>query len=467
MTEIPRRGDLWKGSSMFTLFEPLASRRARHALSAGAALLLASGCGSDGPTGSECNELTSLEIVGLLDVLYAGQELQVSANTVPAGCEDGIVWSASPGITIDQSGTIEGDLVGGPFTITATAGGMMATGEVSVASGPPVSDTRWALAWVNQMATPSYTVANGYEYTTGGNITSTRTGTGAYTLRFSGLAATGGQRQNVQLSAYYSNAPTRCRTLATVNEGSDLVVSVRCHDLAGDPRDSLFDIVVVPAGSLQGRSAFVVSTSPQGGPVPAAMAHNSALMPIDVERTDTGVYRVTFGGLTRNYVGGGPDHVQITSHGEGTAWCKLSTWDSGAEDLVVVVRCFTPGGDPADAAFSALVVERGRTGKRTGFVWADDQTSGVLYTPDAGYNYNSSGTPNRARRYNPGNYDIEWTGLQRTGPDFNPETNLITAYGEDATYCQVSGWGSASTTFLCYAPNGTLADSRFSAMWIE
>lgn len=452
---------------MFTSFEPFASRRARRSISMGAVLLLATACGSDSPTGSDCNNLTNLEIVGLLDILYSGQSLQVSAEMDPISCDSDVAWSASPGITIDQNGVIEGDQVGGPFTITAMAGGLTATGEISVASGPPVADARWALAWTNFPAADTYTVSNGYNFSTGGDITSTRTGPGAYTVTFAGLAATGGQKQNVQVSAYYTSVPTRCRVVSLTNQGSDLAVSIRCDDLTGTPTNSRFDIVVIPAGSLQGRSAFVVSTSAQGGPVPAASAHNSALEPIFVERTGTGIYRVTFGGLTRNFVGGGPDHVQLTAYGEGTTWCKVSSWTSDDSDLAVNVRCFTPSGSPADAAFSALVAERGRAGKRFGFVWGDLATSDPLYTPNAGYNHSSADVQNTAYRFSTGEYIVNWPGLGQVPVTSTAETNLVTAYGQDATYCQVDGWSLASTTVLCFAPDGTPANSQFTAMWIE
>jgi hypothetical protein len=225
---------------------------------------------------------------------------------------------------------------------------------------------------------------------------------------------------------------------------------------------------VAPAGSLQGRSAFLVSTSLQGGPVPEASAYSSAQQPIRVERPGTGIYDISFDGLTRNVVGGSADHVQVTAYGDGTNWCKVGGWDSGAEDLSLTVRCFTPSGTPADAAFSVLLVERGRAGnRRLGYVWANGQTSDVLYTPTAAWNYNSTNVSNTAIRHSPGVYEVNWVGLGQLAQISTAETNLITAHGSDSTYCQVEGWGGAGTVFHCYAPDGTPANSQFTAMWIE
>ena len=438
-----------------------------------ASLLGLGACSSDSPSDPLC-EADSVTISGLAEVIHALEDVQLSAQVVGANCASATVdWSASDGLEVDDQGRVRGVLLGGPFTVTAEAGGATGTAETSVATADVVADTRWGLAWMNDQAGANPTLNNAWLFSSsGGAITSTRSGNGAYRVVFAGLAAQAGQREAVHVSSYYSGigAPRRCRVLSTESAGADLAVEVRCHDFSGALADARFDVLVAPAGSTTGRSAFVVSSSEDGGEVPASMAHNSAQGAIRVERLELGGYTVTFDGLARAAVtGSGPETFQVTAYGDGTDWCKIQSWGTVGEDnLGVTVRCYSAAGDPADATFSVLLLERERSGKRLGFAWANQLSNPLEHAPSASYSYNSASQVNLSIQSSSGVYVTTWPGLARIAGS-TAETNLVTAYGPagDATYCQVSGWNSVAVTVRCFAPDGTPTDSRFTALWIE
>jgi hypothetical protein len=445
---------------------PARAAARRLVVGLGLAVPLLPGCGDS--TGSDTCVVESVTITGLPDTIPALQSLPLSASLLPAVCAgETVTWSATDGVTIDADGRVTGTHLGGPYGVTATAMGVQGTASTTVTVADLVQDSRWALAWTNDSAAADYAVSTTYAYSTGGAIRSSRTDTGAYTVRFPGLASGPGQRQTVHLSAYGPTFPRRCRVLSWDNDQSDLVVQVQCHDLSGAPANSRFDILVVPAGALQGRNAFVVTPASADDPIDALTAHNSSSGMIEVTRTAEGRYLVTFAGLAR--AGGDPETIHVTTVGPGSNWCKIVEWGGGVgvrTDLTLDVACYTAGGASADARFSVLLLERARQDRRLGFVWANMSTS-AAYTPAAAFSFNSAGGPNTAGQNATGEYEVNWPGLERIGGS-TAETNLVTAYGPDAVYCQVRVWGDVDQVLVdCYAPNGAAADAQFTAIWIE
>jgi hypothetical protein len=434
-----------------------------------AAFLAASGCGGE-PTQPEpepepsCG-VPTVAVSGLPEAMVAFQAAQMTASIQPALCAgESVTWSTTGGVTVNAAGLVTATHVGGPFTVTATVKGVQASQTTTVAMAPVVPDTRWALAWADSPAAADYALSAFYSSSTGGAIRSTRSGPGSYAVRFPGLATGAGQREVVQVSAY-GNVPRRCRVLSWGNDGADLVVQVRCHDLAGTPTDAYFTILVAPAGSTQGRSAFVVTPSVQGtGPIAAATSHNSSQGDVTVTRTELGRYRVTFAGLARP-AATDRETFHVTAYGDGTTWCKISIWGDSGTGSALTVDCYDVTGARADARFSVLMLDRARPGRRLGYVWSSALASAV-YTPSTIYAFNSGGAVNAGTWMSDGVYEIGWTGLARVAGSA-AETNLVTAYGNDATYCQVGDWSSASTRFRCFAPDGTATNSLFVGLWIE
>jgi hypothetical protein len=427
-----------------------------------AGLLGLGACSGDSPSDPLC-EADSVTITGLAEVIHALEDVQLSAQVVGANCASAAVdWSVSDGLEIDGQGRVRGLLLGGPFTVTAEAGGATGTAQTTVAAADVVADTRWGLAWNNDQAGANPTLNNIYLFSSsGGAITSTRSGNGAYRVVFAGLAAQAGQRQAVHVSAYYSGigAPRRCRVLSTESAGANLAAEVRCHDFSGTLADARFDILVAPAGSTTGRSAFVVSTSADGGEVPASMAHSSAQGAIRVERLELGGYTVIFEGLARAAVtGSAPETFHVTAYGDGTGWCKIQSWGNvGTDDLGVTVRCFSAAGAPADARFAVLMLERERTGKRLGFAWANQQSSLVEYAPSATYSYNSAGQINLAVQSSTGVYLATWPGLARiAGSTAAP--HLVTAYRQPMP--PTARWATGGTSESRFAASRRMARRR-------
>jgi hypothetical protein len=341
-----------------------------------------------------------------------------------------------------------------------------ATQTTNVTMAPLAADARWALAWVD---TFNLDLSPSFSFSTGGAIRSSRRAPGLYLVRFPGLATGPGQREVVQVSAYGSE-PRRCRVFGWNNVGADLTVETGCSDLAGNAADAKFTILVVPAGRTQGRSGFVVTPAADGDPVTAATAHNSRQGGVSAVRDGLGSYTVTFAGLAReSFATPERETFHVTTVGSGTNWCKINFWSpslANPVDVAVRVDCYDVAGAPADARFSVLMLDGGRTDRRLGYVYADSPSEDS-YTPTTLYQFNSAGATNTAVRLSPGLYDVIWTGLERSAGS-TAETNLVTAYdGSGPTYCQVGFWDEDFTRVRCFAPDGTATDARFVAIWIE
>jgi hypothetical protein len=342
----------------------------------------------------------------------------------------------------------------------------------STAPTPELLDARWALAWAHDPSAASYAVNSSYAYTSDPEkrpVQISRSQRGVYTVRFPGLAAKPDAQQTVHISAYGSDL-RRCRVISIANDVADLVVQVQCHDKTGTLADSRFNILLATPAMLKGRSAFATSTSLDGGVIPDSTLFSSAQQNISVARTNVGQYTVKLEGLTRDAVpGSGKEVFHVTSYGEGTAWCKILYWlVESLEDknLELLVRCYSPEGTPADAQFSILMLERERDEqKRFGYFWLHNVVS-MNVTPILSYNFNSTGGVNTVSRISTGFYRATWPELQRVATS-TAETNLVTAFGDDATYCQIDSWSMNTTTIRCYAPDGTLTNSQFTAIWIE
>jgi hypothetical protein len=329
---------------------------------------------------------------------------------------------------------------------------------------PLVADARWALAWAD---TFNIDLNPNFSFSTGGAIRSSRRTPGGYLVRFPGLATGPGQREVVHVSAY-GLEPRRCRVFNWGNAGADLVVDVGCYDLAGDAADAKFTILVVPAGRTPGRTGFVVTPAGDGDPIAAATAHNSSQGGLGVVRDELGRYTVTFAGLAReSFTTPERETFHVTSYGAGTNWCKIYFWSpTNTVDESVRVDCYDVAGARADARFSVLMLDGGRTDRRLGYVFADSP-SDDNYTPNTLYAYSSAGAPITAARFSVGGYNVVWTGLER-GAGSTAETNLVTAHGgNDPNYCQVGNWLTDNTVVRCFAPTGTATDARFVAIWIE
>ncbi len=370
-----------------------------------------------------------------------------------------VVFSTSNALvaSVDVNGFVRALQVG-PVTITATSETRNGTANVTVRD-----DQRFGYVWANDGAAAAYTPTHAWVFSTGGAVNIVRNGTGDYSVRFVGLGSQPPLRENVQVTAYVDLR--YCGTSGWQTQGTDLVVGVRCWAVNGAAADSRYTVLVSGARALSGRTGFLLADQPAAtGPYRPSSPHNSSNGAVTVARQSAGVYRVSLPGLGRA-TGSGTEMVMVTQVGTGTDRCLVSFWDAAA--FASTVLCTDRAGNPIDARFSLLVLERGRAGRRTGFAWANNPTA-ASYTPDPLYSHNSGGAAVTAARLGPGNYLIRWTNLLKVGT----ETVLVTAYGAANRWCRAGGWGDVSATEFgvgvnCFDAAGNPADAQYDIIVIQ
>jgi hypothetical protein len=427
-----------------------------------AALALAACSGSGDSTGPD--NVATIEVTlpaGILigDTVTAVVVLRNAAGSVLTGRS--VTFASSLGTTaaVNGAGLVTGVVAGGPVTITATSEGKSGTASTTVRD-----DQRFGYAWANEAGSASYTPLASYaSNSTGGPITITRSGNGAYAVRFVGLGRADGQRENVQVTSYLEMSYCGIGSWQTV--GADLVVNVLCFSPAGMAMDSRYTVLVTGARTLASRTGFALADQPSAISYRPTSRHSSASGDVAIARSAAGTYQVSFANLSRG-PGSGPETVMVTQVGSGSNRCFVLNWNYSG--FTANIRCTDRAGALTDAQFSILVMERGRAGQRTGFLWANEPAS-ADYTPDNVYSHNSAGLVINARRTGPGVYQVSWDGLIK-GP--GTETVLVTAYGAADRFCRTSFWGMASaTTFqvtvACFDPTGAPADSRFDVITVQ
>jgi hypothetical protein len=111
------------------------------------------------------------------------------------------------------------------------------------------ANKRFAFAWANNsQSTSNYTPDPTFAFSSsGGAITSRRTGTGTYQVVFSGLARPVGARENVQLSSAWEDGNRfSCSIASWGNTGAnDFAVNVACYDVTAAPVAGRFSVLVV------------------------------------------------------------------------------------------------------------------------------------------------------------------------------------------------------------------------------
>ena len=98
--------------------------------------------------------------------------------------------------------------------------------------------------WANNPTADSYTPSATYAYNgAGGPITITRSGTGSYAVRFTGLGGGGTPGGHVQVTAY-GNGSENCKVSGWSSSGSDFVTYIRCFDVSGNPANTRYTVFV-------------------------------------------------------------------------------------------------------------------------------------------------------------------------------------------------------------------------------
>lgn len=219
---------------------------------------------------------------------------------------------------------------------------------------------RSGYAWI-QSGTATVSADLYYRYNpTGGDIVSTHTGTGTYTVRFEGLGrATAGDREGVIVNSYGGTDARTCQPAGWTTVGTHLDVEVRCFDATGAAINSAFTILVVDGARPGARLGFAHADQPANG-TPYAPA-NSAVRgsgSVLIERIGTGSYDVSFNEFYR--AGGLAETFLVTATGETAGRCNLGGWSfSGTVGgtAMVGVQCATTAGVAADMPFSIVALQ--------------------------------------------------------------------------------------------------------------
>jgi Big-like domain-containing protein len=377
-----------------------------------------------------------------------------------------VAWTSSdPTIATVSSAGVVSPVVPGTVTITATSEGKSATAAITVIAARAAN--RFAYAWANDpTSTLTYTPSGPYAFNlTGGDISVTRTATGRYSVQFGRLAKSLTSDRETAMVSAYGSVTTRCVVIQWGNTADGgLLVTVGCADPTGAAVDARFSILVVGSEALPGRSGF--AWAPQTGTAqytpPASYAYSSSGQAPAVSRQAVGDYLADL--KLARAAGDLPENYFVTAYGDPSKMCKIANWGSQAR-----VLCFTNAGAAADAMYDVLLVERGRTGKRLGFAWAD-QPSAATYTPNAGWARNSTGGAITVNRVSTGLYDVTFAGLAKPGT--TPENVQVTSYAGGYSYCSIVNWLNSGTSDLtvrvaCTNAAGAAVDSYYQVLVIE
>ena len=251
----------------------------------------------------------------------------------------------------------------GPATLTTVA---LVIGPVANAAGP---NNGFGYVWADSPSTQigvPYTPSSLYQFNSANRVnTITRTGTGAYSVRFPDF----GPRGTALVTAYggpSTRPDDRCkiRRWSAIPGGpsspDDTVLEVRCFTRTGAAVDSLFTASYTFPAPGAARSAYLLYDQP-GGPVNPNFSYNSTGAANRVTRIGTGRYTVRLPGLALPPPPADvPQQVKVTAYGSGSAYCSVENVDDSAgADTVAEVHCFSSGGSRVDSGFTLSSVETG------------------------------------------------------------------------------------------------------------
>ncbi|WP_437908549.1 hypothetical protein WME95_12190 [Sorangium sp. So ce327] len=303
----------------------------------------------------------------------------------------------------------------------------------------------------------------------GGATRVVSSGVGVYTATFDGLSGSGG---NVQVNAAGGDGQ-RCKVASWGTAGAALQVNIRCHAAAGQAANSPFIVSYARfAGgtAVSSDGAYVWVDRPSTDVFTPSPTYQWGA-PSTVNRTRTGRYIVTLAGQASD---GGS--MLVTAYGTGAEYCKTAEWQRVGTDTDVEVRCFGPGGAPADSRFSLRYIRdvRDAATESGGFVWAHDPTA-ASYTPSLTFQHhritsecNDITEILTAQRLSTGRYLIKYPEMG-SGTAVPSGAALATAYGTGPEYCNVTGWSTPASDpdlldvgVRCFNASGSLVDTQFT-----
>lgn len=191
-------------------------------------------------------------------------------------------------------------------------------------------------------------------------------------------------------------------------------------------------------------------------------SYNSAGGAIKIRPQAVGVYEVDFNALYN----GSPDNIQVSAYGT-SGWCMSDGWTHVLKQVQADVKCYNANGALANNMFTLLYQSRnalfGSANRGLAFLRADEPKV-ASYTPNAAFQYNSTGAANTIVRNGVGNYSVTIPGLTKVGGNVQ-----VTAWsGFDAMRCKVGpgNWTSGPTgttiNVVCFNKSGVAHDEYFT-----
>ncbi|MDQ8046975.1 MAG: S8 family serine peptidase [Patulibacter sp.] len=315
---------------------------------------------------------------------------------------------------------------------------------------------RWAFVVSTLASTASYTPSVTLQgNSTGASNSVEHTATGWYTVHFPNIGNP--TSANIQVRGW-QDSTNRCVPSGSGTSGSTGNVIVRCFTPAGTPVDATFTISIqVNEAKATKTSGYLTtidgttSTTP-----PAKRQANSTGATNTVNRITTGRYSASFPGFT-----GAVGNPQVTATGTSGNFCQIVPPLSVSS---VDVACYSPAGTPADTTFSlSFASQQVYTGRKGGYIYANNATATTAYTPTGDATWNSAGGVNTSRKTATGEYEVVLPGVP--GTRVAPQVSATEA-GVNPRWCTPYLWSTvgsdAHVTVKCTDAAGTPADARFS-----
>lgn len=191
-------------------------------------------------------------------------------------------------------------------------------------------------------------------------------------------------------------------------------------------------------------------------------SYNSNNGAVEITNSATGVSVVNFKKMKSTDA----TNVLVTAY-DTNGYCTIGSWTASDDNETATVLCFDAAGAPHnehfDLVYQSHVGTFGDSSRGTAFLWANQQTA-ASYTPDTNYQFNSTGGTNTIVRNEVGDYTVTVPGLDKIGGHVQ-----VSAYGQVAARCKVSGWeqGEVGTTIgvRCFDATGAASDQRFTLVY--
>ncbi|HEY4321586.1 MAG TPA: Ig-like domain-containing protein [Gemmatimonadales bacterium] len=385
--------------------------------------------------------VSTVSIAGAPATINVGNSDTLTAQVTATSCSGlQVVWTSSADsvLRVDQHGALTAVAAGGPVTITAIAGTLTATTQITVVTLPIA-----AVAVVpDSLVVPSGGTFQLLTRLTAADSSIIASRPVSWSSAAPGVAAVGN-------NGFLTGVARGSTQITATSEGHAGVAKV----FVAAPRlfymwNDLSDLgVATPPDS---NYFFGIGGLPLAGSSVVSVAS-----PV------SGTYNVTWGNFSR--AGAETDALFLTQIGGADAgFCTNAGWT----DSTAQVRCFDRTGSASQTPFDLVAVGSATYGARFAYAWANDGTPSVPYDAPSGYRYSSSGQPITITRTALGIYSITFAGQGRTVLAAH-EALMVSTWGTTAVACQLSDWTTAVATDLtatvrCFTAGGVAADGSFT-----